>query len=1022
MFRNNHLKLSLLGLLSVAPFIAQADPVFNDNFTGASTLDASPTSYKSPTATAYQTYVGLAGGSTNITANAMTLTYPSTTSVLGEFVGLFTNTLYSLNSSNDYVTVAVTFVNNSNILSGLDTGNSTLNIGLYNGSSAVPNQGGIVLSAGTASGGDQNWVGYSSRIIFSGSSQIFTRPAQTANGTTSQNQDLLFNGASGSQAYSGGTSLGSTASTISLTQGATYTLVMTITLTNINALLITNTLYAGAGTGGTVVFNQVQPAAGANFLSSGFNAMAIGWRNASSAGQASSMIVQSVTVTGHSSPPSGPPSITSQPAPMVVATGGAGAFTVGSLGAISYQWHRNGTNLLDGGNISGSTTPQLIIASASSADAFSGANGYYVTLTGPGNFTTNSVTNSLSLDVSQNLVWSGAGTVWDLATSASWIDGGNPSAVFNYGDSVTFDDNGAGNPNVTLTGSFLSASKWLITGSTTYGFAGTGSFAGPGQLIFNSAASGNLQMNVANTHTGGTIISNSNPALNVYLQQYQVLGNGPLVLATPGMMEVTVAGSASIGVQGDTTVKDDFSIQFDGTGAFAGVFLGNLSIAAGKTLTLTPSGAAMSFTNRYRVYGTNTVVAGNIVLDGNSTPEANYNGTVLAPYAGTGSQTYNGVISGTGGIVQRGSSTTYLNGANTYSGGTVPTGGAIGLGSDDNGSVGSLGSGALLVAPELPNSTGSGVVFASGVAAGGTRTIANPIQFPMGTNNQTLIIGGTNNLTFSGNIALQGQDGSSTVGINSRIFSVTNMANTIFSGNISDAAPGYGITKTGPGNLYLNGGSMTYTGVTTNNSAAGGTNGIGLLAGTGSIPGDVVVQTNSAIGGGSASGMGTLSIGGSLTLSGNGYFRVNRSGSASDHVSVATGITNVGTGTITITNLGLALQTGDTFTLFSKGITNGAALHVTGAGVAWVNNLAVNGTVQVQGALPPLFLTNSVSGSTLTLSWNPGYLGYTLQRQTNTLAKGLSTNWVDVPNTANVTATNMTIVPTNPAVFYRLRP
>ena len=59
---------------------------------------------------------------------------------------------------------------------------------------------------------------------------------------------------------------------------------------------------------------------------------------------------------------------------------------------MTYQWHRYGTNLVNGGNISGATSPMLVISPASAADVASGANGYYVTVTGPGRLSTNSVT------------------------------------------------------------------------------------------------------------------------------------------------------------------------------------------------------------------------------------------------------------------------------------------------------------------------------------------------------------------------------------------------------------------------------------------------------------------------------------------------------------------------------------------------------------------------------------------------------------------------------------------------------
>src|SRR6185436_11049733 len=88
---------------------------------------------------------------------------------------------------------------------------------------------------------------------------------------------------------------------------------------------------------------------------------------------------------------------------------------------MTYQWHRYGTNLVNGGNISGATSDSLVILSATAADVASGANGYYVTVTGTGNYTTNSTTNSLTLGTAKNLVWSGVGNIWDLNTSANWL-------------------------------------------------------------------------------------------------------------------------------------------------------------------------------------------------------------------------------------------------------------------------------------------------------------------------------------------------------------------------------------------------------------------------------------------------------------------------------------------------------------------------------------------------------------------------------------------------------------------------
>jgi hypothetical protein len=74
----------------------------------------------------------------------------------------------------------------------------------------------------------------------------------------------------------------------------------------------------------------------------------------------------------------------------------------------------------------------------------------------------------------------------------------------------------------------------------------------------------------------------------------------------------------------------------------------------------------------------------------------------------------------------------------------------------------------------------------------------------------------------------------------------------------------------------------------------------------------------------------------------------------------------------------------------------------------------------VNGVNPnPGRILYSVAGNQLTLSW-PTNLGWTLQTQTNGPGEGLTTNWVDVTNSAS---TNQVIVPTNPtngSVFFRL--
>jgi hypothetical protein len=208
-----------------------------------------------------------------------------------------------------------------------------------------------------------------------------------------------------------------------------------------------------------------------------------------------------------------------------------------------------------------------------------------------------------------------------------------------------------------------------------------------------------------------------------------------------------------------------------------------------------------------------------------------------------------------------------------------------------------------------------------------------------------------------------------------------------------------------------------------------------LLAGTGSIAGNLFIQSNSAIGGGDNSGIGTFTVGGNLTLNGNGWFRVNRSGSQSDQVSVSGTAANVGTGTITVTNLGAALQIGDTFALFNKAVTGGAALAVTnvGGGIIWSNGLAVNGKISVLGYASSITtITNSpviqhitLSGSNIILTGTNGQTsGTAYLLMTTNLANSINT-WKTVAtnvlggNTYTFTGTNV-ITPALGRQFYRL--
>ena len=208
------------------------------------------------------------------------------------------------------------------------------------------------------------------------------------------------------------------------------------------------------------------------------------------------------------------------------------------------------------------------------------------------------------------------------------------------------------------------------------------------------------------------------------------------------------------------------------------------------------------------------------------------------------------------------------------------------------------------------------------------------------------------------------------------------------------------------------------------------------LGGNGSVGGPVTVLPGGTIAAGAS--IGLLTINNNLTLAGNLVAEVNTSVSPSNDLVVVTGVlTNSGTGTVTLSNLGPALAAGNSFTLFSKPLANGGAMSLTttpalASGLVLSNRLSLDGSVLVVSAGPGTF-TNApgitqfaLNGANVVMTVTNGQAGdgYYLLMSTNvsTPINQWRTAATNVPNaggTFTFTGTNV-VTPGDAQQFYIL--
>jgi len=310
---------SLLALTAPLAAVGQ-QTVFSDTF-GSSTLNqtnAFPGGTPTASTTSYTCASAKVAPNFSISSGHLKIYCPSTSSANSEAQALFTKYPVTLASVGDFIELTYTFTDETNQMNNVGGNGSGFIMGLYNSGGTPPLGGtnligsgtGLDLGGGTAAyiGGTSNWVGFAAQMINSQTAGtawgLFTRPVQAI--AQNIDQELLYNDTHPSGANLASVTPAAPYPFPNLTIGSQYTGQLRITLSAVGTLTISNGLYAGVGTGGTLIFSNVAAAVtGANVLTTNFDGLALGFR-ATGGGVAWTNDINSITVVAGLAAQAGP--------------------------------------------------------------------------------------------------------------------------------------------------------------------------------------------------------------------------------------------------------------------------------------------------------------------------------------------------------------------------------------------------------------------------------------------------------------------------------------------------------------------------------------------------------------------------------------------------------------------------------------------------------------------------------------------------------------------------------------------
>jgi hypothetical protein len=264
-------------------------------------------------------------------------------------------------------------------------------------------------------------------------------------------------------------------------------------------------------------------------------------------------------------PGTGPAEITTQPANRVVPAGESTSFsvTVSGTAPLSFQWQRNGVDLVDGDGVSGATSSTLTLSNVQPGDAGS----YTVVIGSPAGTVTSPAATLVMSPVYVFTTLAGTGP------QAGSTDGVGTAARFSNPGGVAWD--AAGNLYVTDGGNYISTIRKITPAGVVTTLAGLAGNSGSADGTGTAARFGGI--NGAATDGAG----------NLYVADN---GNSTIRKITPAGVVTTLAGLAGNSGSADGTGSD---ARFNDPDGVAADLSGNFYVADNGNSTIrkiTPAG------------------------------------------------------------------------------------------------------------------------------------------------------------------------------------------------------------------------------------------------------------------------------------------------------------------------------------------------------------------------------------------------------------------------------------------------